>query len=83
MRLRNLLSTAALDPATLSALITTARRTRTETGSSHRPLAGRTLCMAFLAESARTLPLSSCTPYGLAPNGKQPTALVAAIPVSS
>lgn len=54
MRLRNLLSTAALDPATLSALITTARRTRTETGSSHRPLAGRTLCMAFLAESART-----------------------------
>lgn len=54
MRLRNLLSTASLDPAALSAVLATARRTRSETEPGHRPLAGRTLCMAFLAESART-----------------------------
>ena len=54
MRLRNLLSTAALDQTTLDAVLETARRTRGTAGHGHRPLAGRTLCMAFLAESART-----------------------------
>lgn len=54
MRLRNLLSTAALDQITLDAVLDTARRTRGTSGHGHRPLAGRTLCMAFLAESART-----------------------------
>ncbi len=54
MRPRTLISTSDLDAATLDGLLAAAEAARTPPADGRRPLAGRTLCMAFLAASVRT-----------------------------
>ncbi|MCK6570900.1 hypothetical protein L6V77_07255 [Myxococcota bacterium] len=54
MRPRTLISTSDLDATALDALLAAADAARTPPADGRRPLAGRTLCMAFLAASVRT-----------------------------
>jgi ornithine carbamoyltransferase len=54
MPLRTLISTSDLDATALDALLAAVEAARTPPADGCRPLAGRTLCMAFLAASART-----------------------------